>query len=67
MSLLDLFRKKALPQDGNDEKVIDLSDSTQYPACVLTDLNCVFALGDDSENMLGFLHGKWTRSSFHWG
>lgn len=67
MSLLDLFRKKALPQDDNDEKVIDLSDSTQYPASVLTDLNCVFALGDDSENMLGFLHGKWMRPSFHWG
>ena len=40
MSLLDLFQKKALPQDDNDEKVIDLSDSTQYPASVLTDLNC---------------------------
>lgn len=56
-----------MPQDDNDEKVIDLSDSTQYPASVLTDLNCVFALGDDSENMLGFLHGKWSRPSFHWG
>ena len=48
-------------------KIIDLSDSTQYPACVLSDLNCTFALGDDSENMLAFLHGKWTRPSFHWG
>lgn len=67
MSLLDLFRKKALPQDDNDEKVIDLSDSTQYPASVLTDLNCVFALGDDSQNMLSFLHGKWMQPSFHWG
>lgn len=67
MSLLDLFRKKALPQDDNDEKVIDLSDSTQYPASVLTDLNYVFALGDDSQNMLSFLHGKWMQPSFHWG
>lgn len=67
MSLLDLFRKKAVPQDDNDEKVIDLSDSTQYPASVLADLNYVFALGDDSQNMLSFLHGKWMQPSFHWG
>lgn len=49
------------------EKNIDLSDNSQYPASVLTDLNCVFALGDDSENMLGFLRGKWQRPKFHWG
>ena len=66
-SILDLFRKKALPQDSHDDKVIDLSDSTQYPASVLGNLNCTFALGDDSENFLSFIHGKWTRSKFHWG
>ena len=51
----------------NSKKIIDLSDSTQYPANVLADMNCVFALGDDSENMLSFLHGKWLNPKFHWG
>lgn len=48
-------------------KTIDLSDKTIYPANVLSDLDYVFALGDDSENMLSFLQGRWTLSSFHWG
>lgn len=51
----------------NSKRIIDLSDSTQYPANMLADLNCVFALGDDSENMLSFLHGKWLKPKFHWG
>lgn len=67
MSIFDLFRRKGSQTDNNHEKVIDLSDNTQYPASVLADLNFTFALGDDSENMLSFLHGKWMRSSFHWG
>lgn len=67
MSIFDLFRKKTIQPDNNDEKVIDLSDSSQYLASVLADLNYVFALGDDDENMLSFLHGKWMQPSFHWG
>lgn len=67
MSILDLFRKKGKPQVKNDEKVIDLSDSSQYPANVLTDLNHIFSLGDDDANMISFIQGKWTRPSFHWG
>ena len=68
MSILDkIFRRSERQQDNNAEKVIDLSDSSQYPASVLADLNCTFALGDDSENFLHFLHGKWTRPKFHWG
>ena len=67
MSILDLFRNKTAQAEEGDEKIIDLSDLTQYPASVLSDLHCVFALGDDSENMLSFLHGKWQRPSFHWG
>ena len=55
MGILDFFRKKSVLQDNHDEKVIDLSDSKQYPASVLADLNCVFALGDDSENFLHFI------------
>ena len=65
--LLDFFRKKERSQEVKDEKVIDLSDNTQYPASVLADLNYVFALGDDSQNMLSFLQGKWTWPTFHWG
>ena len=67
MNILDLFRNKSMRLEDGDEKVIDLSDNTQYPANVLADLNYVFALGDDSENMLSFLHGKWLRPKFHWG
>ena len=67
MSILDKFLKMGLRKDNNEEKVIDLSDRSQYPASVLADLNCTFALGDDSENFLSFLHGKWTQPSFHWG
>ena len=67
MSILDFFKNKALQPDDNEEKVIDLSDSSQYPASVLADLDYVFALGDDSQNMLSFLHGKWMQPSFHWG
>jgi len=67
MSILEKFKKMGTRQDDQEEKVIDLSDNTQYPASVLADLDCTFALGDDSENFLSFLHGKWTRSKFHWG
>ena len=67
MNILDKILKLGSRQDGNDDKVIDLSESNQYPASVLADLDCTFALGDDSENFLHFLHGKWTRPSFHWG
>ena len=67
MGILGLFRKKTVPKEDHDEKVIDLSDMMQYPASVLADLNDVFSLGDDSQNMLTFLHGKWTEPSFHWG
>jgi len=56
-----------LRQENNEEKIIDLSDRTQYPASVLADLNYTIALGDDSENFLGFLRGKWTQPKFHWG
>ena len=67
MSIFDrLFKRGARQNDGN-EKVIDLSDSTKYPASVLANLDCTFALGDDSENFLSFLHGKWRQSTFHWG
>lgn len=66
MSIFDIF--KQLPKkDNTDEKVIDLSDSSQYPASVLANLNYIFALGDDSQNMLRFIQGKWTQPSFHWG
>lgn len=67
MSLIDLFLKKNTRHEDCDDKVIDLSDSTQYPASVLANLDCTFSLGDDSENYLHFLHGKWTKPSFHWG
>ena len=67
MSIFDRIRHLSFQSDNHNEKTIDLSDSSQYPASVLVDLNLVFALGDDSENMLSFLHGKWMRPSFHWG
>lgn len=67
MNILEKFLKMGSRQDDVEEKVIDLSDSSQYPASVLADLDCTFALGDDSENFLHFLHGKWTRPTFHWG
>ena len=67
MSFIDKILKMGSRQDDIEEKVIDLSDSSQYPASVLADLDCTFALGDDSENFLHFLHGKWTRPTFHWG
>ena len=67
MSIFDRIRELYSRQDDTKERVIDLSDITQYPASVLADLNFVFSLGDDSENMLSFLHGKWLRPSFHWG
>ena len=66
MSIFDIFRKKGIQQEVYKEKVIDLSDNTQYPASVLADLNYTFSLGDDSENMLSFLHGRWTQPTFHW-
>lgn len=66
LSIFDLFKKKRNQKNNSDEKVIDLSDNTQYPASVLADLDYVFSLGDDSENMLSFLHGKWTQTKFHW-
>ena len=67
MGILDKILKKGTPHDDKEEKVIDLSDSSQYPASVLADLDCTFALGDDSQNFLTFLHGKWTQPKFHWG
>ena len=68
MNIIKKYLSKVLKcQSQNHEKIIDLSDSTQYPANVLADLNCTFALGDDSENFLSFIHGKWTRPKFHWG
>lgn len=67
MSIFDKIFRVGTQQDNNDEKVIDLSDSTKYPASVLSDLDCTFALGDDSENFLSFLHGKWCQPIFHWG
>lgn len=67
MNILDKILRKAIQQDNNDEKVIDLSDSTKYPASVLANLDCTFALGDDSQNFLSFLHGKWRQPTFHWG
>ncbi len=66
MGILDKIRNMG-QRNEVAEKVIDLSDGSKYPASVLSDLNCVFALGDDSENFLSFLHGKWTRPKFHWG
>lgn len=67
MSIHGKNQKKNLRQGYNEEKVIDLSDITQYPACVLADLDCTFALGDDSENFQSFLYEKWTKPTFHWG
>jgi len=67
MGIIEKILKMGSRQDDKEEKVIDLSDSSQYPASVLADLDCTFALGDDSENFLSFLHGKWTRPTFHWG
>ena len=67
MSILDKIFRKGIRQDNNDEKVVDLSDSTKYPASVLANLDCTFALGDDSQNFLSFLHGKWRQPTFHWG
>ena len=57
MNILGKILKIGTRQVDKEEKVIDLSDSSQYPASVLADLNCTFALGDDSENFLSFLHG----------
>lgn len=67
MNILDKILKLGSRQDDNYENVIDLSDSSQYPASVLANLDCTFALGDDSANFLNFLHGKWCRPTFHWG
>lgn len=67
MSIFDRIRELYTRKDIVEENVIDLSDITKYPASVLADLNCTFAIGDDSENFLHFLHGKWTQPSFHWG
>ena len=66
MNIFNIFREKSLPNDV-DKRLIDLSDNSQYPASVLTDLNYVFSLGDDSQNMLSFLKGKWTEPTFYWG
>ena len=65
--LFNLFCKENPLQEVRDMNVIDLSDNTQYPACVLADLNYTFALEDDSRNMLAFLQSKWLQPSFHWG
>lgn len=65
--LFNLFRRKEPSLEIKEEKIIDLSDRTQYPASVLANLNFTFSLGNDSENMLSFIKGKWARPSFHWG
>ncbi len=67
MSIIDFIRRLSSQKEGSNDKFIDLSDSTLYPASVLANLDCTFALGDDSENFLHFLHGKWAQPSFHWG
>lgn len=67
MILLDLLRRKGLAKGEKEKKVIDLSDKTQYPASVLDDIDHTFSLGDDSENMISFIKGKWTQPVFHWG
>lgn len=67
MNTSDYHQEKTPQRDGGDGKVIDLSDSSQYPASVLADLNAFFSLGDDSDNFLHFLNTKWTQPSFHWG
>lgn len=67
MSIFDKIFRRGTRQGNKHEKVIDLSDSSQYPASVLANLDCTFALGDDSENFLSFLHGRWRQSTFHWG
>ena len=64
MNILDKFFRNRMQQDNNNEKVIDLSDSSQYPASVLANLDFTFALGDDSQNFLTFLHGKWKQPTF---
>ena len=58
MSIFERIKSILVLSNNRDEKLIDLSDNTKYPASVLADLNYVFSLGDDSENMLSFLHGK---------
>ena len=50
MGILDKILKMGTQHDDKEDKVIDLSDSSQYPASVLADLDCTFALGDDSQN-----------------
>lgn len=67
MDIFDKFLREEYPQDNDNEKIIDLSDRSKYPASVLADLDYTFALGDDSENFLSFLHGKWRQPTFHWG
>ena len=39
MNILEKLMKMGSRQDENEVKVIDLSDSSQYPASVLADLN----------------------------
>lgn len=67
MNILDKIQKMWTRQGRNEEKVIDLSDKSQYPASVLADLDCTFYIGDDSENFLSFLRGRWMQPTFHWG
>ena len=67
MSFLDKILRRGSRNEGPEDKVIDLSDRSQYPGNVLADLNHSFGLGDDSTNFLEFLHEQWTRPSFHWG
>lgn len=67
MGIFDWIRGLFSRQENEEAKVIDLSDMTQYPASVLADLNYMFALGDDSENFLRFLHEKWRWPISHRG
>lgn len=67
MKILDTIRETVLEQDKTDEKIIDLSDKTKYPASVLADMNYHFALGDDDANFIWFVQKMWTKPTFHWG
>ena len=67
MSLHDSLQRKGSPENEKEEKVIDLSDNTKYPASVLANINQLFSLGDDSKNMITFIKEEWTRPVFHWG
>ena len=45
MSIIDFLRSMSAQKGESNDNVIDLSDSTKYPARVIADLNCTFSLG----------------------